>query len=167
MTEDIIRLLTLDDLAQFHALRLRACREEPTAFMEAYEELAYKPVEEFTKYFDNGWIAGAFMDGQLAATAGLFRHKGLKVQHKGTVWGVYTAPQARGKRFSRRCIESVLKEAKQAGLERVHLSTNTENPITIALYQSLGFEPWGVEKHILKLTDGSYVDDVMMTKSLV
>ncbi len=161
-----IRLLTLDDLALFHALRLRACREEPAAFMEAYEELVDKPLIEFAKYFDNGWIAGAFTEGKLVGAAGLFRHKGLKVQHKGTLWNVYVAPEARSRGLARGCIEMVLGEARRAGLECVHLSTTAADPITVSLYKSLGFEPWGVEKHILKLADGTYVDDVVMAKTL-
>lgn len=166
MRDERIRLLTITDLAIFHDIRLRACKEEPVAFMEAYEELADKPLHEFGKYFDNGWIAGGFVGDTLRATAGLFRHRGLKVEHKGEVWGVYCAPEARGQGLVKGCIALVLEEARKAGIELVQLSVAEQSPAPMALYRSFGFEPWGVQKHITKLADGSYVNDVMMVKWL-
>ena len=161
------RLLAVEDYTTFREVRLRACREEPAAFLEAYEELVNLPAEHFKRHFENGWIAGAFMGTALVGIAGLFRHKGAKVQHKGTVWGVYVAPEARGHGMARCMIEMVIAEAKQAGVELLHITTDEQNPLTIALYKSLGFEPWGIEKHILKLDDGSYINDVVMVKWLV
>jgi RimJ/RimL family protein N-acetyltransferase len=162
---DVIRLLTVEDANLFQKIRLRAVKEEPTAFLESAEEVAQKSADAIERYFDNGWIAGAFIDGSLVGTCGLFRHKGEKLKHKGTIWGVYVAPEARGKGFARALITVLLEEAARAGIELVHLSTNIENPISTALYQSLGFEAWGVEKHIMK-HEGRYIDDVMMIKFL-
>jgi ribosomal protein S18 acetylase RimI-like enzyme len=166
MSADVtIRLLTVKDAEIFRALRLRAMQEEPSAFCEAYEDAVTWPLARFENHFDNGWIAGAFLSGALVGATGLYRHLGKKVQHKGTVWGVYVAPAARGKGVARRLLETVISEARQYGLEILHLSTDTQNPVSFALYKSLGFEPWGVEKHILKLPD-RYVDDVVMMKAL-
>lgn len=160
-----VRLLTVNDAEIFRTLRLRAMQEEPSAFCEAYEDAIAWPLERFEKHFENGWIAGAFMAGAMVGATGLYRHLGRKVQHKGTVWGVYVAPEARGHGLARKLIETVIEEARRYGLEILHLSTDTQNPVSFALYKSLGFEPWGVEKHILKLPD-RYVDDVVMMKSL-
>ena len=166
MTKGSVRLLTLDDVDAFREVRLRALKEEPTAFMDTYEEMVEQPLENFARYFESGWIAGAFLDGRLVGTAGLYCNAGRKVMHKGTLWCVYVAPEARGKGYARRCIELVLHEAKQTGLELVHLSTTADNPVTVSLYKSLGFAAWGIEKHDLKMSDGSYVDNVVMTKWL-
>jgi len=165
MTPITYRLLTVKDAALFRKVRLRACREEPDAFLEAYEEIAKISVTGSRRYFKNGWISGAFNAEALVGITGLYRHKGIKVQHKGTLWGVYVAPEARGRGIARHLIKMVLNEAAHAGLELVHLTTNVKTPLTIELYKSLGFEPWGVEKHIMKLPD-HYVDDVVMTKYL-
>lgn len=157
------RLLTAADAEAFHRLRLRAVKEEPRSFLETYEEAKQKTA---ASYFESGWIAGAFSGDALVGITGLFRHKGAKVAHKGTVWGVYVAPEARGQGLARRLIETVVEEAARAGLELVQISTDITNPATKGLYQSLGFEPYGTEKHITKLSDGSYVDDVWMVKFL-
>lgn len=158
-----VRLLTTAEAAIFHQLRLRAVKEETRSFLESYEEAKQKPA---VSYFENGWISGAFIGGALVGITGLFRHKGAKVEHKGIVWGVYVVPEARGKGLARRLIEAVVLEAAQAGLELVQISTDRTNAATQALYQSLGFEPYGTEKHIMKLPDGSYIDDVWMVKFL-
>lgn len=159
-----IRLLDAkDDAGRFHVLRLRAVREETRSFLETEDEVKQKSGGD---YFKNAWIAGAFIEGQLVGIAGLHRHQGKKVEHKGIVWGVYVVPEARGKGLSRKLIEIVLKEAKKAGLELVQISTDRTNAVTQGLYKSLGFTSYGTEKHILKLPDGSYIDDVWMVKFL-
>lgn len=160
------RLLAPEDLEAFYHLRLRACREEPEAFLESYEELSRQSPEEVAQSLDNGWIAGAYEEHRLVGIAGLYRHLGLKLRHKGTVWGVYVAPEARGRKLAAQLITLLLSEAKAFGLERVHLSANAENPVAVNVYQKLGFAPWGVEKHIMKLANGRYVDDVAMVKEL-
>jgi ribosomal protein S18 acetylase RimI-like enzyme len=159
------RLLSVGDVDEFRQLRLRACREEPVAFTEAYEELASLPPEHFKSYFDNGWIAGAFKGNEMVGLAGLYCHKGQKVAHKGTVWGVYAAPETRGQGVARRLIGIVLAEAERAGLEVIHLSTDVNNSRTVGLYKSLGFEPWGIDKSFAKVS-GRYIDEVMMAKYL-
>src|SRR5262249_37293677 len=132
---------------------------------DAYEDAAQWPLEEFTRYFDQGWIAGAFMGEALVGMVGLYRNKGLKIQHKGKIWGVYVAPEARGQGAARRMIELLLEKARGAGLEHIMLSTDVTNERTVGLYQSLRFTPCGMEKHILKLPH-RYVDDVVMVKFL-
>ncbi len=161
MTMVEVRLLTKDDAQMFYALRMRAVKEEADSFLETDDEVAAKPAET---YFENGWIAGGFTDGELVGIAGLYRNKGKKLQHRGSIWGVYVIPQARGKGFARGMIELLLEAAKTAGLERILLSANAEHPETQRMYQHLGFEPYGVEKQLMKRADGSYVDDVLMAK---
>ncbi len=163
--EVVCRLLTVADVELFREIRLRGLKEHPDAFLDSYEESVDWPLERFKKWFGNGWIAGGFVDQKLLGITGLYRQDRIKIRHKGMVWGVYVAPEARGFGIARRLIEILLAEAKKAGLELVQLSTDVTNPITVALYQSFGFEPYGVEKHILKLQD-RYVDDVVMVKFL-
>ncbi len=159
------RFLSLQDVALYRELRLRGLKEHPEAFLEAYEDAITWPLERFHRFFDNGWIVGAFMDGALKGMSGLFRHVGAKVAHKGTVWGVYVAPEARGHGIARTAITMLIEEAVAAGIEQVHLSADENNNFTVSLYKGLGFEPYGNEKHQLKLPD-KYVDDLLMVKFL-
>lgn len=161
-----IRLITREEVATLREIRLRSLREEPRAFLVDAEEFEKLPLENVARSFNNAWIACAFENGKAVGMSGLYRHSGKKLAHKGTVWGVYVAPEARGQGLGRKLITLLLDEALKAGIELVTLSTDVKNSITVELYQSLGFAPSGIEMHILKLPDGSYVDDVQMIKFL-
>lgn len=160
------RLLTTDDAALFRALRARACSEEPGSFLMTGEEAEQQSDAQIRHMLSGSWVLGAFLGDTMVGMTGLQRNPNLKTRHKGMVWGVYVAPEARGLRCASKMIERLLDIAKQDGVEVVTLSTDVTNPITVELYKSLGFEPYGVEPHLLKLDDGSYIDDVWMVKYL-
>lgn len=159
------RFMTVEDVAIYRELRLRGLKEHPESFLEAYEDAIKWPVKRFERFFENGWMVGAFLDGELKGMSGLYRHRGAKTQHKGTVWGVYVTPEARGHGIARKAITMLISEAEKNGIEQVHLSTDMNNPFTVALYKGLGFQECGTEKHILKLPD-KYVDDLLMVRFL-
>jgi ribosomal protein S18 acetylase RimI-like enzyme len=166
MTEVTCRLLSPEtEVEIFRTIRLRALKAEPFSFLDDYEESLAEPPENFARYFKNCWIACAFIDGEAVGLAGLHWQPRKKVCHKGTVWGVWVDPKARGKGIARKLITLLLEKAKEAGLELVQISTDETNPVTLGLYQSLGFEEYGREKNILKV-DTHYVTDVWMVKFL-
>jgi GNAT superfamily N-acetyltransferase len=157
-----IRLLNEADFSAFRALQLRALKDHPESLLADYEEIKAQPEEQAKRQFSSRVFFGAFEEAELVGYVGLNRHRGKKVRHKAGVGGVYVAPEMRGKGVARRMIEAVIEEAKACGIELLLISANSSHHATIGLYKSLGFEPYGTEKHILKLTDGSYVDDVLM-----
>ena len=156
-----IRRLTVADAEAFRALRIRALHESPEAFLEDTAEAERRPVEEFEKIISKDWVVGAFSEGELQAMAGMFRQRLRKTRHKATIWGVFTAPEARGKGLMRGLLTELINIAKQEGIELIMLSTNELNPVTIGLYQSVGFEICGREPHIIKIGD-EYINDVLM-----
>lgn len=166
MKQITYRFMSVADVVIYRELRLRGLKEHPEAFLESYEDAVTWPLERFERFFgDGGWIVGAFAKSMLVGMSGLYRHEGSKVAHKGTVWGVYVAPEARGHGIARTAITMLIQEAAKAGIEQVHLSADMNNPFSVSLYKALGFEPYGTEKHILKLPD-KYVDDLLMVKFL-
>lgn len=154
------------DAEQFKELRLSSLKEEPEAFFFTFDEMQHKPLEFWQSLLARDYMIGAFSGGELRGFAGLWPEEGEKICHRAYLGSVYIAPQVRGKGAARGMIERLLEKARQTGIELVRLSTNKKNPITVGLYQSLGFEPYGVEKKFLKLADGSYIDEVMMVKYL-
>jgi ribosomal protein S18 acetylase RimI-like enzyme len=157
-----IRRLDEKDFAAFHALQLRSLKDHPESFLIDLDEVNERPLEQSERQFMSRVCFGAFVADELVGYAGLNRHRGKKVRHKAGIGGVYVAPEMRGKGVARRMIEAAIEEAKACGIELLLISANSSHPATIGLYKSLGFEPYGIEKHILKLANGSYVDDVLM-----
>jgi ribosomal protein S18 acetylase RimI-like enzyme len=163
-----IRPLTEAHAEAWRALRLRMLREHPDVFGSSYEEFKQRPLDAIRTQLreqeaDPDRIQlGAFVDGSLVASAGMVRERGAKDRHRGFVWGVYTAPEARGRGASRALIEEIIRRAKALpGMEQLTLAVTTHNTAARNLYVALGFERYGTEIHALKLGD-TYVDEDLM-----
>src|SRR5207247_11217582 len=92
-----VRALTEADTEAWLALRLRALREHPDAFVATPEETASLP--EVKKRVaaardDESIVVGAF-DAHLVGIVGCYRLDATKERHIARLWGMYIAPEAR------------------------------------------------------------------------
>lgn len=168
MTETSIEIKELGahDAEDFFKLRLRGLKEEPHAFTSSYEESAAEDISNVAKRLvsnENSFVLGVYDQSKLVGVTGFYRYKdGIKVAHKGVVWGVYLLPEYRGKGIAKRLLLEVIAKVRGLpGIELVHLGVNPANPPVVKLYESVGFSKWGSELHALKV-DGQYVDEDQM-----
>ena len=160
-----VRVLTAADAAAFQALRLQGLLECPTAFASSHEEEVATPpatiAERLVSQVDRA-VFGAFTAQGLVGVLGLQRESFKKLAHKAMVWGMYVAPQARRGGVGRRLVTAALAfAASPLGVGRLTLCVNAKNSAAIALYRSLGFEPFGVEPGFM-LLDGELHDEIYM-----
>lgn len=160
-----IRRLTPADAPEFRALRLSALREEPTAFGSSHEEEVVFPPEttaaRLAEHPDQGAF-GAFDGDRLIGLVTLRREAPRKLRHKGMVYGLYVAPEARGQGVGRALLVQALALAESVPeLLQVSLSVNAGNGAAIALYESLGFQTFGREPGALRV-DGVLHDELHM-----
>jgi ribosomal protein S18 acetylase RimI-like enzyme len=171
-----IRLLTADDAAAWWHLRLEALQNDPASFADSAEEHQNTTVERARERLGasepgRNFVVGMFENGKLAGTAGFYRDQVIKERHKGHIWGVYVRPESRGKGAARALMQEIIRRARGLdGLEQILLVASAHLPAR-KLYETLGFEAYGVEPRSLKIgkekigeekTGTEYVDDVLM-----
>ena len=158
-----VRVLTPDDAIPFSKLRRERLEQAPRAFAESLAEHDALPLAKIAERLarsNHNFVVGAFTPkAELVGMAGFARNPRLKSHHKGVIWGVYVRPQWRGTGVGRTVLSELLKQARTlAGLEQIQLTVSTSQTAAKKLYESLGFEVFGHERHALKV-DGEYVDE--------
>ena len=165
-----IRILTAYDATIFWEIRLRGLKDDHLAFGTTYEEskdLTLETVRQ--RYFQvaaDNVILGAFEGDQLAGITGIYREPKQKVRHKAAIWGVYVAPEYRGRGLAKKLMQAAIDQARQwDGVAQIGLVVYMGNQSAYRLYQSLGFVTWGVEPNAL-YWNHEYADDMYMALKL-
>lgn len=157
-----LRPLSTDDAALYRTLRLEALASDPAAFGASHEEESAYPLAWFQERLANNYVLGSFIGGSLCGCAGFYIGSGIKMAHKGTLWGMYVRPAARQQGVGKTLVKAVL-EAAQTQVEQIDLCVNADNHAAIQLYQHFGFSAYGTERHATKY-NGIYADEIMMVK---
>jgi RimJ/RimL family protein N-acetyltransferase len=163
------RILKLQDVAAYRALRLEALTLEPVAYTSSAEDFEKESLEAIAarlepKEFGN-FIMGAFNAEQLIGIASFVPETRVKVAHKGNVFGVYLTASERGKGVAKMMMQEVLKRVKTyPKIKQVNIAVMTSQKAAKRLYTSLGFEVWGLERDALKLDEMFYDEEWLVLK---
>jgi ribosomal protein S18 acetylase RimI-like enzyme len=98
----------------------------------------------------------------IAGTALLQQLAPARCRHVG-VLSVGVHPSAQRLGVGRALLRSLIAHARSFGLERLELYVREDNFRARALYASLGFEHEGTRRRFVRLADGSFVDDLILT----
>jgi GNAT superfamily N-acetyltransferase len=111
-------------------------------------------------------IFGAFAGDALIGMVGIVRSVRIKQRHRADVWGMYVAPEARGGGLGRALLGAAIARARiWSGLRQVHLAVTESSPVARTLYESMGFQCWGLEPRALGW-EGRFVDEFHMALDL-
>ena len=161
----MIRPLDEHDLDAYVALRLRSLRECPLAFSASPEQdVAWS--RESLQRAPEWMLFGAFEGATLAGAAGLMRARHAKTAHRMQLWGMYVAPEHRGRGFGAQLLEAAIAHARSlAGVAWIDLSVTSAAVTARRLYERAGFTSWGTTTDALRY-DGDAADEHHMTLRL-
>jgi len=142
-------------------VRLLALESEPTAFGESAQEHRRTSVGLHAERLRTAGletiVVGAFEGETLAGTVGFRRDQALKRRHRGVIWGMFVAPEFRGRGVGYALLKDLLQRVAQIpGITCIYLSVAETHPDARRLYIRCGFVPYGTEPQGL-LVDGQYV----------
>ncbi|WP_068612758.1 GNAT family N-acetyltransferase [Paenibacillus tuaregi] len=159
-----IRSVELEDAKAFWALRLEALKSNPEAFGASYEDAVQLSESEIQQRIAGSLIVGAFNDqDQLVGMVGFKREQGMKLRHKGMIWGVYVSLDYRGQGLATALFKELFDRISGLeGLQQVNLAVVTTNAAAIRLYRNFGFVTYGIEKNAL-MYEGQGYDEELMT----
>jgi ribosomal protein S18 acetylase RimI-like enzyme len=164
-----LRQLSSADRADFRALCQIALTVNPDDFMvTSKEELAIPrlAIEEALEQPGRGnFFIGAFMDrpAELAGIVGLVTSNLLKTRHCGRITSLFVHPAHRRRGVARTLLSRLLDQAAHDCLRIVRLEVVAGNRAAIALYESLGFIPYGREPAAYRFGDREW-DLLLMTR---
>ncbi len=150
----------------YKALMLHAYEHAADAFTSTPEERAREP--------DSWWVNrianpegltvafGGFEGTNLVGTVAVEFSAKPKTRHKALIVGMYVLPSSRGKGLARALLQAALQSCiTRGGIQVVQLEVTQGNAPATALYESLGFAPFGVEP-LAVLTPGGFKSKVHM-----
>jgi ribosomal protein S18 acetylase RimI-like enzyme len=159
-----VRRLLPEEAEIFRRIRLEALATSPEAFATTLAKQSADPLAHFAQTLTDAAVFGAFLGGEIAGMAGLYREQGERKQHRGVLWGMYVRPAAQGRGVGRTLLRALLAHA-EGELEQVHLTVVSDNEPARRLYESEGFTAYGLEPHALKQGQ-RYLDEILMVRFL-
>ena len=138
----------------------------PEAFGSTYEreaQFSLNFVSERLKPTKDKFVLGAFdCNNQLVGIVTFMRENNSPI---GNVYGMYISPEERRKGVGKLLMIELINKAKNCeGLKRINLKVVSNNYSAIKLYQSLGFEVYGVEINAINYKGQFFDEDLMVFK---
>ncbi|WP_211251471.1 GNAT family N-acetyltransferase [Carnobacterium inhibens] len=162
-----IRKLNEDDTEKYQALRLIALKKSPEAFGSTFEReknFTLETVKQRILSTETKFTLGAFdKKNALMGTVLFVRDSNIKMQHKGSILGLYVSPDSRGQGVAKSLLNKVIEVARRwNGVEQINLTVVSSNLFAKKIYSDLGFEVFGTEMKAMKYDNQYYNEDMMV-----
>ena len=155
----VIRELNESIFEGYRRLRLRALKEEPTAYTSSWGEEIIKSNEYWRQRIHSPLVRMfcAVEGNHVLGMTGCQFFEKEKRRHKATLIAVYLEPEYRGSGLGRTLSKTTIQVAfEDPQISSIKLTVTAGNKAAIGLYERLGFERWGEEPEALKIDDVFY-----------
>ena len=153
--------LTPDQANLYVALRREMLLDSPWSFGASPEHDKGSDIDHMHKSLARPDFAvlAVIQNGRAIAAAGVRRDDATKRSHVALIWGVYVTPASRGQGLGRAVVSAAIEVARGwSGIDCVQLSVSKNAPAAQQLYESLGFEVWGIEPDAWRVNGVSYAE---------
>jgi ribosomal protein S18 acetylase RimI-like enzyme len=145
-----VRPLQPPDVPAYRVLMLEGYAHDADAFTTTAAERAAEPAHWWQARVcdpDGGSQAfGAFLADRLVGAVAVECNRKFKVRHRAVVVGMYVLPAHRGAGAGRALLDAALTHARaRRGIEVVTLTVTHGNDPAVRLYESAGFQSFGLE----------------------
>jgi ribosomal protein S18 acetylase RimI-like enzyme len=167
-----LRRLSAADRARFRELRQIALTVNPEDFMITVEEEIAVPRLSIEAALELPEACNFFLGActgdpaNLVGVVGLLTNGFHKTRHSGRVTSLFVHPQHRRRGIAQMMLERLLTQAAAGGLRSVRLEVVADNRGAIALYERLGFNPYGLEPAAYRMGEREW-DLLLMTRDFV
>lgn len=162
-----IRKLNEDDTEKYQALRLMALKKSPEAFGSTYERektFSLETVKQHIIPTETQFTLGAFDKKDVLMGMVLFvQNSYLKMQHRGSILGLYVSIDSRGQGIAKSLLMEVIEIVRRwKGVEQINLTVVSTNLAAKKIYTDLGFKVFGTEIKAMKYDNYYYDEDLMV-----
>lgn len=165
----VIRPLAEDDIGAFIALRQRALRECPLAFAASVDNdfaSSHETLRAQIARAPDWMLFGAIEGDTLAGSVGMIRTHHPKSAHWLDLWGMYVAPEHRGRGAGAQLLDAAIAHARgMNGVAWIKLGVTAAAEDARRLYERAGFTIWGTQPDSLRY-EGRAVDQHYMALRL-
>ena len=154
-----IAQLTAAHAMAYKALMLHAYEQAADSFTSTPQERALEPDSWWRKRIDDPsgltWVWGAFAGAELVGTVAVEYAAKTKTRHKGSIVAMFVHEHFRGQGLARKLMRAAVEHGMaRQGLRVLQLEVTQGDAPAEQLYQSLGFESFGVEPMAVCTPDG-------------
>ena len=153
-----------EDVTRYLKLRTDGLRTNPEAFRVTVRDDKALTEAAWRDRLARDFVVGVSPDETLVGIGGLSRFVGEKLSHKGLIWGMYVAPEARGSGAADLIMTALLGHA-QSRFRQVQLTVMADNARARRFYERHGFAVYGVEPDSVR-RDGEVFAEALMWRRL-
>jgi ribosomal protein S18 acetylase RimI-like enzyme len=159
-----LKKLNKSDARAYQILRLEALALHPEAYGSSYEEESQFSIEVFEQRLENPehFTYGALIGQELVGVITLITSQRKKTKHNASIVAMYVKEKARRQGIAGALLHRAIDQAKRKSIINLYLTVTTSNLPAKQLYQSFGFETYGIEKNGLCIESIYYDSELMV-----